>query len=240
MHYCVESDAFRLHLLGRGIRASEFGPTYWPDAPSRENHYFTIWQRRFDPPSASINERDWLHVDSVAGFAYATSLEEGDVLPIRPADHRHRARGEPMGAESKRVPAVHVSNPGGTLDIYYDGDRPPQGEFERIQPRRQSRYLGIGTGPPWVPAPALGPAVDRRDGLMQWVEQCAEANGIVTPYMQANFVAESLQPSRRPSGQQPSPDETFDEVSFDLPPLHAMHDDVDNAEGDDEEGEDSE
>ena len=88
MHYSVESDAFRLHLLGRGIRASEFfSPN--EDAGSRENSFFTIYQRRFDPPSPSINERDMLHVDNVVRFAHAAPLQEGELLPIRPLDHVH-------------------------------------------------------------------------------------------------------------------------------------------------------
>ena len=109
--------------------------------------------------------------------------------------HEEASMRNATAGPSFSMPAKYVQNPGGTLDIYYDADRPPWHEYDiHRQPIRQSQHIGNGSEPPWAGSPALWPAVNRREEYLLWAEQQAAANAITPPYMGSAFQAESVLP----------------------------------------------
>ena len=254
LHYRMETDSLSLGLFGCQYSTSHFCvcPQYQtslePGGITLSNWWLGqqqggMWDpRRADrmvlaKPLPWIDGSTW---DANRLQWSSTAYPEGTVLPVRSPDYRHVP---PDWLErSERVPAVHVHNPGGSMDIWYSpliiGGLTDFNGRTRVHPGSCNVPLprvSRGDYEGEMPCPAhLRPSgvADRFEELMQWVEAQAEANGAaaVVPYLQPGFAPASVLPEPPPAvaesstavaGPSVSATEQEDD-SMGLPPLEAQ------------------
>ena len=105
-----------------------------------------------------------------------------------------------QSVDARELPDVHVSNPTGSTNIFYDiyaGGRCASRDHLLVD--------------------AVLPCVDRFEELLQWWEGRVAANGVALPYLQPGFEPESVMPPLRASASQAAPSSE----PPDLPPLMA-------------------
>ena len=203
MHYHVCSMPIDLHFHGRRIHTSEFtNDSQFPhDQCVLSNQMAILEDRHLDPPSDRI-VCDYMVIDDIVGHAASvTSLQQNDLLPVRSSEFRVERRSigplyDAGWTACEALPPVHVSNPGGTLDIFwasrfsegYSSVRLPSGVISHGHSRQMNECERLVMGV------ELRPAVDCTEELLQWAEQQAAANGVALPYQQEGFTAASVAP----------------------------------------------